>query len=845
MESAVPPSYEQATTRDYWTIIAQYIRSPDLCSVSLVSKRWHAIFAPCLWGNPASHFGTENDRVYVALTRFKRTLPRVRLAVRQLTHTLQLPPAQSEIYDGPHPEWLRDVLEQLPHLQSLIVSQLPFFDHSALSVLRQQSTERSSAEDFPIFLLRLLIATRCNNTTSASLAEAFLHWPNLVFLDLSDTIAARDNDVLSGLHFMNALQILKLRNIQLKDENLEVLADAIGIRVRSLDIRDNKITDTSVRTLLNKCVHTTRDIQASQSRTSRGLNGAGEEDWPSGVARPDSHLLNEFRGEDIDERFLRRLTQGVVDRLPSEDLPSTGLTHLYIANNFITVEAVASLLRSQNLHLLDAGTADTVKALGVPRTRSSFSHPPSYSMYLPGAEKLAPVLERFASKNLTYLRLHHAVVTEAAVYRDDMLLPTELPAEDTEVVELDTAESARYELDGAAPMYELAASGTATPRYELPGDSMHVLVSPAIGRPPVPSFEELAISGVRRGSAFAPEVLEGPDLAEDEEEPVVLTATGLGRLAQAVNGVGGRLSGNGRDPMSAQPLNKDGMTGEEENTDASIALIEQQRRDLRAHSSENPQGLFPGALPALQTLILTDVPCMDKTQHVVNSLKKFIDDCAMECKLATMQASLEHPLLYIPGKPRSTHLQHRKRELFGLKRIVLEMAPPLPATSFPADVPASPRTPTQGTWSLNRSSTEDTDTEAFWVAQENDFSFFGDEECGLPAAEPGMHFPMSALSEKMVLPMNSLHFDGLPTLQQPEKPNPEQGLDVVQELAKYRKEKKAMYENALNFGKRFVDGYWPGEVKVVRMSGSKDSGGRRRGGSVDWYGNYNENGIYR
>ncbi|MCJ1405859.1 hypothetical protein MMC11_009089 [Xylographa trunciseda] len=649
---------------------------------------------------------------------------------------------------------------------------------------------------------------------------------------------------------MNGLQILKLRNIQLRDENLEVLADAIGIRVRSLDIRDNKITDTSVRTLLNKCVHITRDIQASQSRMSEGLNGAGEEDWPSGVARPDFHLLNEFRGEDIDERFLRRLTQGVVDRLPSEDLPFTGLTHLYIANNFVTVEGVASLLRSQNLHLLDAGIADTVKALGVPRTRSSFSQPPSYSMYLPGAEKLAPVLERFASKNLTYLRLHHAVVTEAAVYKDDMLLPIELPAEDTQIAELDTAESGRYELDGAAPVYELAASGMATPRYELTGDSMHVLVSPAIGIPPMPNFEDLAISGVRRGSAFAPEVLEGPEFAEDEEEPVILSATGLGSLAQAVNGVGSRATVDGQESMSisAQPPNNDGRSGEEENTDSNVAFIEQQRRDLRAHSSENPQGLFPGALPALRTLVLTDVPCMDKNQHVVNSLKKFLEDCAMEFKLATMQASLEHPLLYIPGKPRSAHLQHRRRELFALKRIVLEMAPPLPAASSSSsvDMPVSPRTPTQRTMSLNRSSTEDPDTEAFWVAQENDFSFFGDEECGLPAAEPGMHFPMSALSEKMVLPMDSLRSGGLPTLQQPEKPDPEEGLDVVQELAKYRKEKKAMYENAIELGKKFVDGYWPGEVKVIRLSGKKDAGGgRKRGGSVDWYGNYNENGVYR
>ena len=63
MES-IPPSYEEATTRDHWALVAGYIRSSDLCAVSQVSRRWHEIFAPYLWGDPASHFGTENDRVY-------------------------------------------------------------------------------------------------------------------------------------------------------------------------------------------------------------------------------------------------------------------------------------------------------------------------------------------------------------------------------------------------------------------------------------------------------------------------------------------------------------------------------------------------------------------------------------------------------------------------------------------------------------------------------------------------------------------------------------------------------------------------------------------------------------
>ena len=61
---AAPPSYESAIVINPWSLIAQYIPSNDLCSAALVCEGWHAIIAPHLWGNPASHFGTENDRVY-------------------------------------------------------------------------------------------------------------------------------------------------------------------------------------------------------------------------------------------------------------------------------------------------------------------------------------------------------------------------------------------------------------------------------------------------------------------------------------------------------------------------------------------------------------------------------------------------------------------------------------------------------------------------------------------------------------------------------------------------------------------------------------------------------------
>ena len=172
--------------------------------------------------------------------------------MRQLTHTLHLPPAQSELYDGPHPGWLRDVLEQLPYLQTLCVSQLPFFDHSSLHALRLHTDAKPStgAVTSHTFSPRLLVAAQCYNATSSGLAEALLHLTNLLFLDLSNTTAARDNQVLANLRCMSNLQVLKLRQVNLRDQDVEILADAVKVCIRSLDVRGNLLTDSSFITLL-------------------------------------------------------------------------------------------------------------------------------------------------------------------------------------------------------------------------------------------------------------------------------------------------------------------------------------------------------------------------------------------------------------------------------------------------------------------------------------------------------------------------------------------------------------------------------------------------------------------
>lgn len=714
------------------------------------------------------------------------------------------------------------MLEQLPKLQSLIVSRLPFFDHMALLALRNPSQgRRASLGDNLSLSLRLLNAAYCQNTTSSGLVEALTHFPNLAFLDLSNTLAARDKIVLTTLRYLPLIQVLKLRNIHLKDEDIETLADSIGIRVRSLDIQGNQLTDHSVRTLLSKCFQVDdQSNRISENRPSPSSNLALD-DWPAGFERPDPAVLNEFKDESYDERFIRRLTTGIVSRLPYEDLPHSGITHLHIADNNLTVEGVAALVMSKKLYVLDAGTVNTGKTVKDPRPEASAND--ARCIKFPGAEKLTPVLATCAEK-MTFLRLHHAVVTENAPPKDEnpalamCELGTGTMKQELEGPVPSELDAMVYEMDATPPLYEVD-NEEARPRYELPGDSTYIMISPAVGKKPSLSEEENRPQP-RRGGAFAPEVVEAEESIDDNSP--VLTATGLGPMAQAVNGVS--------NPRTSLPRESDAeaSTVGKGNTDMQRTLIERQRSKLRSSRLDKPHGMFPGMLPKLRTITLTDVPCFEKSRHAVDALIRFIRDCASEAELADLQARLEPGALRKSGQRYPGRSSHNPREIFALQRLVLEMSSNEPSY-VTKGITVSKYT------KRTKSSTEDPDSEAFWSAAENDFTFFDDdEECGLPSIEPDSYVPYASLNEKMTTPASPV--DKSPALWRSTANEPL--IDVVQELAKFRKERRAAYEEATKRGVRHVDGYWPGEVKIVR--------GLNANGKADYYGNHFElGGVYR
>ena len=715
----------------------------------------------------------------------------------------------------------------MPNLQSLIVSRLPFFDHAALVALRKKGSGPATVPGVSDLPLRLLIASNCENTTSQGLAEALTHFPFLVYLDLSRTLAARDRSVLAQLHSLHSLQVLKLRNVNLRDEDLALVAESVGLRVRSLDIRGNHLTDSGIRTLLSHCFVTARHYttQAHYGRPLSPLSFAVE-DWPSGLPRPDSITLDEFKDASYDERMVRRLTRQIVHRLPFEDFPHSGITHLRISDNRLSVEGVIALMRTKRLYVLDCGSMKGYDQDYRKRPESASSPGPSasYPLKLPGFEKLTPTLES-SGGSLTALRIDHTIVTQASATQITQPIALCEMEPTTAVPELNAAVPRIAELENTQPpLYELD-SREQVPSYELQGDF------PIIHQPPderKSRFDEPQESEIRRGSVFAPEVVEDFRL-EDADDQATLTASGLSESAQRTNGIVNTSDylGFGNRALELR-----------------LSLIKQQRRELRNAHSKEARGLLPGNVANIRTLTLTEVPSYSGTRKVVDALIHFLKDCATEAKLVDQQVQMEVPGTSDLSQIRraSTPRKQASREIFALKKLVLEMASDEPVT---AQSYLSPHLVKPSKYvNRTKSSTEDADSETFWSASENDFTFFDDEEeCGLPLAETSSHISSLTLTENMSLSDERAPRQPgyLPTRELPKRR--EELVDVVAELAKFRRERKAAYEKAAQRGIKHVDGYWPGEVQIIR------GGNRNLDADADdtrhYYGNAFSGGVYR
>lgn len=691
---------------------------------------------------------------------------------------MHFPPAQAELYDGPRSEWLYDILRRVPYLQSLVVSHIPFFDYSSLSSLVKLSQPSVVHTSLSTYQLRLLEASDCNNATPQSLAAALKLFPGLVYLDVSGTVSARYNEALMTIANLPALQILKLQRLGITDDSLVYLIRSAGRKLRSLDLRYNRITDRGVQYLVQDALQV--DVRPANARSTS--------------TRVGTETQQILTSEQQEAYVRKRLTSGFVSDLGIEAGAGNGITHLYVSNNQITFTGASTLLRCERLQVLDIGSLS------------------SATTATPKPQHLTSIIEE-GMKQLTYLRLNHAIITEKASSKK----AKSFEVEDTSDLAL-PSNIAELELSGIMPR-------------EISGNPIHE----AAGAIP-PIYAELEGSPVRARSSR-------PVIATSQNHTAIPSNMGQegNQLKSTLNPVldscGGLFSpvsllapmdvSHGVNAGPRRHLTVPGTTSlpevvatEDLEVDTECAGRRQATR-LRSYSGvqsdhkartrfrqSQDHSLLAAAMGEIRALVLTDVPAKSSSRAAAENIISFIKDCAEEERWAALEAAVGYQLP--PGPDRRSAELYYARTLFPFRKLVLEMA----AEVSPSYVTGKGRSfgKAGGVVSNMLSSTLDPDCESYLNAAKDDFSFFASEECGQPDTEGTAPIPLVAFQEKMSIEPYSTNENAGEGNSIPN----EQIYDVLAEVSQFRRLKKADHEAALAQGENHVDGYWSGVIEVVR-----------------------------
>ena len=237
------------------------------------------------------------------------------------------------------------------------------------------------------------------------------------------------------------LRVLKIRHREIDNATLAALASMLGLRLWSLDLSNNKLSDDVIETLRQKCFPVTQlrsgnfftvEGRLSVSEMGTRQNGAflrvEESEWSGRFNHPERYFVDApiYLAKATDNpqehhpvrspgsRLIRQDTADVISEVLSEgdmaieDLRiSHGLTHVHLSNNNVSSVGLEKLVKTTN------GQIEKLSCDSMPLLPESSGYPQLW----PGAAKLCGILgaahifRPVYSSNLGDLRIHHSLVT--------------------------------------------------------------------------------------------------------------------------------------------------------------------------------------------------------------------------------------------------------------------------------------------------------------------------------------------------------------------------------------------------------------------------------------------------
>jgi hypothetical protein len=276
----------------------------------------------------------------------------------------------------------------------------------------------------------MLVLRGLKDITPEALAPALKMFPNLIYLDLSDTGAAGSAPVIKVIgrtKYFSNLQILKLRQVRLGTGAFFSLLVGRGPRLWSLDVRNNDIQDDDMlEGVLEHCFMTPwvppPSYQSLSTGDSTHATDALLEILPLNDRTRCSHT--DHRLKNILKVDTEAYVKELFGRAPAINVGpelDNGLTHLYISGNKISVHTVLAFIKKGRLRVFDAGTVTPISVYHW----SQLYMVEECAFWARCAETLWPNFNKFSLGSLVCFRISHHPITGNAELFDDGVIAGE------------------------------------------------------------------------------------------------------------------------------------------------------------------------------------------------------------------------------------------------------------------------------------------------------------------------------------------------------------------------------------------------------------------------------------
>ncbi|KAJ4410020.1 hypothetical protein N0V82_009325 [Gnomoniopsis sp. IMI 355080] len=463
------PSYQQATgTQDWLGVVAPYVGVHDYRTLCLVSKRFNAVFTPCLYRSPLTMGGQltvvgDPDRERVWYRKLMRTCLQARTSalpmIRVLDFRTMSPVDSTAVMTSPILDITADInglSRSLPNLRCLVLDRRVDYN------LRHLKTFLNSIQDSTQGPLKKITLLSLRYHPQLGLPD-ILHQQSLyslVYLDVSYTSGwARD---LQHAHwFVHAnlpnLRALKLSHMALDSSTVGRILFSFHLQLWSLEVSGNKLDDGFIRSLRDhgmRCDVSSRlqhdghfevegklrrsdiadsvyfvdesDVSATFSHPLRYFadppiyNEDSEEENRHRPIKPTRLLGTErVRGDSVDDA-IAVLAGATHDPVPvTAEWPSRvpqpgGLTHLHMNELEVSLKSVQSMLGNNSGYLEHFECDQARFLLSSHRERGEWlSKAPwlSSATVLSGFFDSAYLFRPVISSNLRVLKIHHSLIT--------------------------------------------------------------------------------------------------------------------------------------------------------------------------------------------------------------------------------------------------------------------------------------------------------------------------------------------------------------------------------------------------------------------------------------------------